>query len=679
MQNENGTWDINAFTDMLSNPSYGEEFFNFVSQFQEGKEAIGEFLRTGDIATETMDRLNTAIGIKGASNMRKWGQETDKVVGYMEGLNGTAEQVADTWKQMNTTIKNASNNQYFRRSWANGGRDGKTLEAIANMTGYSKEEVKSGKFNDDINRQLELSESADIAGVQSVATSVFDSLETNLNQYVASNPLTIDGLQIGVDSGTVNVDLSQAEAQLGSVLTKDQQQMIAMLQKWGVQAHIEITGEGENVTAQIVIDSLGSGYKPGGNGGGGGGGKSAAQKLIDRLKRMKEITDHRLKMLQYTESFYEGRGEITNSNLLLEQENTLRGQMIEEYQGNIEKLTNQMKTTKKESDDWYALREAILSYEEGIEECNNAIDENIRKMDENEHKIRELRIGLENQLHQEFENREKLQRSMLEGTVQMQDTILNAIRERYQEEWDLIKRDIDKKKEALEEEKNLISERLNKRKEAEDEAEKYEELMELRRQLALVSMDSTRTKDAAELREKIADIEKDLAWKSAEEEAEAQQDTLQDQIDAYDQFTENGDEDLDALLENANNFATEVNSVLYLNQKDLFDWLKENVKEYANSLDEAQQNMVYQWTDTFEQMWNIVHRWWDEINNILMSEDTFIAFMRESQDYIHASETDQRDMLWSWSQAYNDMVNSMKTGAHWEHDDEFNFGTSGKK
>ena len=47
----------------------------------------------------------------------------------------------------------------------------------------------------------------------------------------------------------------------------------------------------------------------------------------------------------------------------------------------------------------------------------------------------------------------------------------------------LIKKDIEKKKEALEEEKSLIDERLQARKDAEDEAEKYEELAELKKQL----------------------------------------------------------------------------------------------------------------------------------------------------------------------------------------------------
>ena len=190
-------------------------------------------------------------------------------------------------------------------------------------------------------------------------------------------------------------------------------------------------------------------------------------------------------------------------------------------------------------------------------------------------------------------------------------------------------------------------------------------------------MDSTRTKDAAELRQKISDIEKEIMWKQMEDEAKAQQDALDDQINAYDQFTENGDEDLQALLENANNFADEVNSVLYEKQDDLFNWLKENVADYANSLDEMQKQMINSWTDTYKQMWGITDVFWAQINGVLMTEDEFIAYMKESQDYINASDTDKEIMEQDWKWAYQDYVSAYLTGAAWDHSDEFNqYGTA---
>lgn len=208
----------------------------------------------------------------------------------------------------------------------------------------------------------------------------------------------------------------------------------------------------------------------------------------------------------------------------------------------------------------------------------------------------------------------------------------------------------------------------------------------------MIAMDSTRTKDAAEMRKKIADIEKEIAWDTAEDEARAQEEALEDQMNAYDQYTQNGDEDLEAWLENANNFAIEVNSIITDNETQLFDWMKENVKEYANSLEEAQKNMLLSWDDTYKQMFGIVDKFWTEIRDfykdmfglsksideVLVSRDEFLSTMKESQDYQIASTAQRALMEMQWEDEYDAYVNAHKTGADWSHDDDFDdYGTEG--
>ena len=51
------------------------------------------------------------------------------------------------------------------------------------------------------------------------------------------------------------------------------------------------------------------------------------------------------------------------------------------------------------------------------------------------------------------------ERDMLAATVQTENSILEVIRKNYQDQWNLQKKDLDKKKQALNEEKNLINER----------------------------------------------------------------------------------------------------------------------------------------------------------------------------------------------------------------------------
>lgn len=147
---------------------------------------------------------------------------------------------------------------------------------------------------------------------------------------------------------------------------------------------IDLQEIGDGFVASLILNDLrgGNGYG-GGGGGGGGGGKSKAQKLLERIKREEALSDHRLKMLNYTEQFYEGKGELTNVNSLLLTENDLRTDMIEEYKKHIEELYEELGKTEKESDDWYSLRDAILATEEKIEESTNAIEENTRKYREN--------------------------------------------------------------------------------------------------------------------------------------------------------------------------------------------------------------------------------------------------------------------------------------------------------
>lgn len=233
----------------------------------------------------------------------------------------------------------------------------------------------------------------------------------------------------------------------------------------------------------------------------------------------------------------------------------------------------------------------------------------------------------------------------------------------------LIKKDIEKKKEALEEEKSLIDERLQARKDAEDEAEKYEELAELKKQLASVEMDSSRTKDAAQLRKSIADLEKEIGWDIADKEADNAKNEIQDQMDAYDDYITKGDEDLEELLKDANNFSEEVNNVLKMNQSELFDWLKNNVKEYTESLKDAQQQMVNSWSDTYKQMMGLTDTYWDEVAEILSSKESYLEYMKNSDEYLNASDDMKAQLRYQWEDAYDKWILALKDTTNYDHFD----------
>lgn len=400
------------------------------------------------------------------------------------------------------------------------------------------------------------------------------------------------------------------------------------------------------------MSDLGAGRKSSG-GGGGGGGKSAADKLLEEQKREQTLWEHRRKMIQYEATRYQNAGELTNYSIMLGHESDEIERQLKLREEQLNALKKQMAATKKYSDDWYTLRDAILETEEAIAQLQNDYEELERTQEEVSKQILQMQNDIETSLHGAFEEQEQKRRDQLSATVEMQNLILEGIRERYRKEWELMQEDIDKKRQALEEEMALIDERLQRRKEAEDEAEKYEELSELKRQLALVSMDGSRTKDQAELRSKIADLEKEIAWDVAEDEAEAQKQSIQDKIDAYDKYETEYQKYLDEYLEDANNFTEEVNKVLEGSQEEVFAWLKENNEEFANSLAEQQEQMVINWTDTWNQMKGILVTYWAEIAAIITDKEAYLNVMMQMDQYQSASESGKEILKQQWSEAWD--------------------------
>ena len=271
----------------------------------------------------------------------------------------------------------------------------------------------------------------------------------------------------------------------------------------------------------------------------------------------------------------------------------------------------------------------------------NTILENEDKIKELHRSILKMQTDLEQQAASAYAEREEIAKDMMNGEASMQQTIIDAIRQRYQTEWELMQEDLEKKREALDEEIAMIDERLQKRKDAEDEADKYEELAELQRQLALISLDSTRTKDQMELREQIAELEKEIAWDIAEDEAEAVKEGLQEQSDAYSEYEEEYQEWLDDYLEDTNNFSDEVNRVLKLGQEEMIEWLKRNNEEYKNSFGAMQEEMIAGWEETYRQMKHIVITYWDEVMTALNSKESFIELMKQTDAYVNASEAEK--------------------------------------
>ena len=607
--------------------------------------------------------VSTSFGGKQLSETMKYNKALDDTVAIFERIAKGGKDAASAYNELYSESRNVAYANDALSKYKAGNRGDKVTSFLSSYFSLDQKDLKNAtkkeaaiwtqtmeRSLEDSTDQLETNLSTNLSAV---LDNMIDDAQANgttidVGSFVMNGRVDTSGILSSFTSAGVVVD--QAWAALVNALTS-------------LGATFTIGADGNTLNVDLG-EAKKSGYR-----GSGGSKKSAADKLVAKQKEGGILYDHQIKMVQYEETRYQNANELTNYGKMVEEEIRIEKSYLPVLESNIAALRAQLDQTKTGSEDWYKLRDAILDAEEKYSDITNTIADNTKKLEENEQAILKLHTDLESAVVGEIEARIQSELDQLNGTVSMQNTVLDAIKQRYQDEWDLIKKDIQKKKEALEDEKSLIDERLQKRKDAEDEAEKYEELAEYKKQLALIEMDSTRTKDTAALRKKIADLEKDIAWDIADQEAEDAKNQISDQINAYDDYVSEGDENLDDMLSDATNFAEEVNGVMKLNQDDLFDWLKNNVKEYSNSLEAAQKQMLQSWTDTYKQMKGIVDTYWGQVDDILGSKESFLDYMKNSSDYINASTDDQKQKLYEWGKMYDDWVSARKNTASWNHGD----------
>lgn len=690
---EKGTISADTITNTLSAPD-NTWIRDYIESLSGGKEALEAISRGGENAKNGIDQLAAAMRNAGASAASDYRNDLTEMTNILNDLKKGGQDAGKAMGQLSKKLYDAYDN--ILASNRIRGKSGKQVDKttrgiVGEFLGISDDKQIQKMTKDQMNHVADLMESSGKDAINNGFVKTFeDELKSALNaldpgseQYEIVNDILVKAVADG------EVDSSELDAVIAALQNDVLSSMNAAMGPIGTLM-LSIFASGNSITAALTGGAqlgtallsgakanvnLNTGnkakYQNHGGGGGGGGGKSesAAEKLVNRAKKGEELYSHQLKMIQYDQTKHQNAGELTMYGNELQREIDLEKAYLPALQKNINAMKSEMNSVSKGSEDWYKLREALFHAEEQYAEISNTIKDNEQKLKENREAIRQTRIALEDLLTSQIEERIKKQRDMLAGTVDMQSIILDAIRQRYQDEWDLVKKDIEKKKQALEEEKSLIDERLNLRKNAADEAKKYEELAELKSQLARVSMDSTRTKDAAALREQIAKIEEEIGWDIADQQAESEKQQIDDQIKGYDEYMSQGDEDLSKFLEDTNNFAQEVTSVLEMSHDELFAWLRNNVTDFKNSLDEVQQQMIDSWDDTYKQMFGITDTYWEQINAILSDKDTFLNFMRESDEYVNASETEKQSLIYEWEKLYDDYVKARLNGPVGSHSD----------
>lgn len=411
-------------------------------------------------------------------------------------------------------------------------------------------------------------------------------------------------------------------------------------------------------------------------------GMSALENFMEDANLQLADIGHNLNMIDEQINVYQDDGQFANANALIAQANQLYEQQSAKISEIIVKLKEMLAAAvaagqiAEGSDDWWKVMNYIMSLEEKQVQAQAKIQQNQNKIKDNERAILQARKELEKAVQDEIKKRIETEKEMLNATVSLQNTILETIRQRYREEAKLVEDNLNKQKQALNEEKNILNKRLQMRKDALSETDRLEEISRLKQQLALISGDTSRTKEAKELEKQIAKLTQEQALASTEKEIEAENERIDDQINAIDEKINYDREKLERYLEDARNFSALVDEIMSGSFDDMANWLRENNKEWKNSLDANQQQLLNTWEDTWKQMKHILENYDAQVQAILKSGASFVEYMKQGDEYIEASAGMQRALISEWQKLYEGNTKANMSGASYTADSHYKPKTS---
>lgn len=392
------------------------------------------------------------------------------------------------------------------------------------------------------------------------------------------------------------------------------------------------------------------------------------EKIMSDYEDRTKDTQHQFNMIQYQETYYKANGELTNYGTALQAEQKNRQELLKQQRKTRTELLKELDRYGVGSDQYNNVLAQIQKIEEEIAKTENAINSTGNAIKENEEAIRKVKMTLENTLNNEMKKRIQEEKEQLSATVNLQKSILDTIKKRYQEEWRLIKQDLEKKKKALQEEKSLIQERMKARREAEQTEDKQSQLTELQKQLAIIEADPTRTKEAKELRKQIEDLQKEISNNLADNIANAEQKRLDDIITGISDYVSNHEQDLNEYLKDNTNFQEILDNVLSGAEEDYIKYMQENDETYKNATAEQKKLMEQGWHDTWLKMRGDVENYWQEVlhytdineENQAQIREEFIEYMKQGSEYQNASATRQMSLVYEWGKTFDNYIASMK-------------------
>ena len=420
--------------------------------------------------------------------------------------------------------------------------------------------------------------------------------------------------------------------------------------------------------------------------GGGGSRKpeyySIVKEQLDMMSKQAKFDDYYLGQVQSAIERYKKRGEYTNAitgtrqeidvrrqnNQVLEQNISRIKTMLAQKEAEISGLNRATEEYKHAYDEINSLQDAMMNYTKKLQDNSDAMEELERNIAEYRKAIRQKQMDVENMILQAIMDREERRKKTLSGTIAMEKLILDIIKKRYEKERDEILETQKLKRKAYEEEKRKIDELLQARKDAEKEQDKKKQLEILEGQLVRISADPTRQKEKIALEKKIKALRDEMAWDSAEKQAKAQKDGIDQQIKSLDDYVEYVEKYYEELFKHPDKLIEEMKKVMQKTDDEIIAWLQANFAEWNTYTDNMKAQTIESWKEMLRDMRGEMKLYWDEVYSIIAQGDQAILnFLKEnSEEYRKVSKLGAEAMYEEWKDkikavhdAFKDMANTI--------------------
>ena len=469
----------------------------------------------------------------------------------------------------------------------------------------------------------------------------------------------------------------------GFTLTKDTVQLGGTYQILKPAASNPFASRGVGKTSSGSGGSGGGGGGKKGGGGSGGGGSSSikvsdsTQTLLDEMTKVQDEMDNKLKLIDLKREFHDIRGEIQGviaytklegdtlreQNVVLESNVAKLKEQIDEKQSVIDKNKSSSTAYKQAAKDLEELNKAHKEYTEQLLENINRLEEITLEMEKLQEEARQTTISVQELIRDTLEGKRKYERDMLDGTVALEDEIVEIIKKRYEKEQEMTIEAAEARQEALRAEIDEIDELISAREKLLNKEKESEEIAELQAKIARISADPTRRKEMMELQSQLAEKQKQQAWDTYEEELQAQKDSLNKQIDNIDDYMDYVNEYYEDLFEHPKKLIAEMREIIKQSDSEIIEWLKANTEEWSDYTEAKMQQTEEDWQEMINTMRGVTETYQKEIEEIMSwTNEEIITWLKQNNvDFQTATKEQQDSFLYTWKQTLTDWRNAYKS------------------